>query len=411
MKRGGFHLEPMENVKQYTSYEPHSLCAFVHMMRDAYWTAAKLRLRSFHSPAAAAGELLKIIDVRGHSWPVKSVDLDYEQEIAHAAYFGGRFECMVKGYTEKGAYQYDYDLASAYPYAMQFLPSMKGGRWEEWNLDNSMLGKLTKKYIEQSCILSIFRVRFCFFTEAPFYPLPWRHADGVILYPRVGYGYYMRDDVLAAIAWCKKFKIPVEKALITEEANFFHPAPDAVYPFTPIADAYMKRIECDKKDPKGPEQLVLKLAINSCYGKLAGKKFRGLDPKTGEPIIPPHACPWFAAAITAHTRRELMIAALRAPELITQIATDAIYSEIPLALPRLKSEADIKAGKEDKLLGDWCGSQVPAAIYVQSGLAFYLDENKKVVEVKSRGLPLKDIKKVQTVLDKNVCGIRRALQS
>jgi hypothetical protein len=79
-------------------------------------------------------------------------------------------------------------------------------------------------------------------------------------------------------------------------------------------------------------------------------RFFDVDPKTNEPIIPPHACPWYASAITAHTRREMMLAALRAPKLVMQFATDAVYSEIPLALPRLKSEADIKAGKEDKLL-------------------------------------------------------------
>ena len=162
----------------------------------------------------------------------------------------------------------------------------------------------------------------------------------------------------------------------------------------------MKRIEFDKRDPKGPEQLALKLMINSCYGKLAEKKFRGIDPVTNEPIIPPHASPWYASAITAHTRRELMNAALHAPELIIQFATDAVYSEIPLALPRLKSEVDIKAGKEDKLLGDWCWSTVPAAVFIQSGLAFYCDENGKVVEAKSRGLPLKNKERAQKFLDK-----------
>jgi hypothetical protein len=223
--------------------------------------------------------------------------------------------------------------------------------------------------------------------------------DDVILYPKTGSGYYMRDDVLAAIAWCKKFKVPVEKALVIEEANFFHPAPDAGYLFAPIAEAYMKRIEFDKQDSKGPEQLASKLMINACYGKLAERKFRGIDPKTNEPIIPPHTCPWYASAITAHTRRELMTAALHAPKLIMQFATDAVYSQVPLALPRLKSEADIKAGKEDKLLGDWCWSKIPGAVFIQSGLAFYCDENRKVLETKSRGLPLKDLKKAQKVLD------------
>jgi hypothetical protein len=52
LKRGEFHLEPMENVKKYCGYELHSLCVFMHMMRDAYWTAAQLRLcfRFIHPP-------------------------------------------------------------------------------------------------------------------------------------------------------------------------------------------------------------------------------------------------------------------------------------------------------------------------------------------------------------------------
>jgi hypothetical protein len=68
-------------------------------------------------------------------------------------------------------------------------------------------------------------------------------------------------------------------------------------------------------------------------------------------------------------------------------------------IPRLKSEDDIKAGKEDKLLGDWCWKTVPAAVFIQSGLAFYLDAQGKVEEVKCRGLPVKDVKKAQLVLD------------
>ena len=89
------------------------------------------------------------------------------------------------------------------------------------------------------------------------------------------------------------------------------------------------------------------------------KKFRGIDPKTGEPIVPPHSCPWYASAITAHTRLELMKAALLEPNLVIQFATDAIYSQIPLDLPRLKAEVDIKAGKEDKLLVIGAAQQSP----------------------------------------------------
>ena len=209
----------------------------------------------------------------------------------------------------------------------------------------------------------------------------------------------MRDDILAAIAWCRHFKIPASKSIVVEEANFFHPIEDAPYPFLPIADVYLKRIEFDKKDPKGPEQLALKIMLTSVYGKTAERKFRGIDPKTGAPMIPPHTSPWYASAITAHTRRELMTAALRAPECILSFATDAVISAVPLALPRLKSEADIKAGKEDKLLGDWCWQKIPAAIFIQSGMVLILDEDGKVVEAKTRGLPLKDISRAQQFAD------------
>ena len=39
----------------------------------------------------------------------------------------------------------------------------------------------------------------------PFYPLPYRDKRGGILFPASGYGWYTRDDVLAAIAWLERF--------------------------------------------------------------------------------------------------------------------------------------------------------------------------------------------------------------
>jgi len=406
-KRASFHLEDAASVKHYTSLELYSTAKFMHMMRDAYWTSMQIRLKSFHSPASAAGALLKNIGIgarkdkktgeiiQGHSWPVKSVNLEYEQIIAHRAYYGGRFEVMVKGTYNYPAWQYD--LSSAYPYAMQFLPSMRGGRWEQETPDTALKSQRDTllKRIERCSILSIFKVRFEFYKPAPFYPLPYRLENGCILYPQTGYGYYMRDDVLAAIAWCHKFGVSPQKALIVEVANWFHPSEEAEKdlregrgPFAPVAEAFKMRLEFDKKDPNGPEQLAIKLAINSCYGKLAERIYRGME--DGVPIVPPHASPWYASAITAHTRREIMEAALKSPEDVLQIATDAVYSRVPLDLPRLKMEADIKDGKADKLLGDWVGTSIPRAIYVQSGLAFYLNDDGSIYDIKSRGLPLKN---------------------
>jgi hypothetical protein len=38
----------------------------------------------------------------------------------------------------------------------------------------------------------------------------------------------MRDDVLSAMDWCRKCKIPIERAVIVAEANFFHPTAEAI---------------------------------------------------------------------------------------------------------------------------------------------------------------------------------------
>ena len=71
--------------------------------------------------------------------------------------------------------------------------------------------------VEAASILSMFKIRFQFPTYEryhadarkavfiPFYPLPYRDKRGGILFPATGYGWYMRDDVLATIAWLERF--------------------------------------------------------------------------------------------------------------------------------------------------------------------------------------------------------------
>jgi hypothetical protein len=88
-QRNDFHKLPLSEIEHYTSLELYSLCKFMHQMRDACWTAMGIKLKMFHSLAAAASEILRSIDVRSHSWPVTSKDLSHEQIIAHWAYFGG----------------------------------------------------------------------------------------------------------------------------------------------------------------------------------------------------------------------------------------------------------------------------------------------------------------------------------
>jgi hypothetical protein len=86
-----------------------------------------------------------------------------------------------------------------------------------------------------------------------------------------------------------------------------------------------------------------------------------------------------------------MKGALLDPGAITGFATDALQTNKFLKLPRLKSEDDIAAKTEIKRLGDWTWKETPRVLIIQSGLAFYLNKDRTVVDVKCRGLPLKDI--------------------
>jgi hypothetical protein len=89
-------------------------------------------------------------------------------------------------------------------------------------------------------------------------------------------------------------------------------------------------------------QTAIKLPLNSICGKTAQSV--GEDDKP-----PPSACPYYAAATTAHCRRKLIEAALIDPNTIVFFATDGIVSERKLeGLPRVKIP-----GKARVDLGDW----------------------------------------------------------
>jgi hypothetical protein len=72
-----------------------------------------------------------------------------------------------------------------------------------------------------------------------------------------------------------------------------------------------------------PLEMVIKLLLNSIYGKLA--QFVGERGK-----VPKTACPYYAAAITAYGRRRMVEAGLVDPYAIVFFATDGIVSTRPL---------------------------------------------------------------------------------
>jgi hypothetical protein len=244
-------------------------------------------------------------------------------------------------------------------------------------------------------------------TRIPFYPLFYRcngteyHAKGTILYPEHGQGRYYRDELLAAIAWCEKFPRAVISFEFKGAMEFLpvlsDPADKSSYdrpfefvqglfdrraaivagtkqkatqwrktfgePHMPPRPAagkelkeWLKRLDEVAELHGGPVpydilEKALKLIMNSLYGKMAQS-----IGSVGE--LPKSSNPFYAGVITSATRAVLLQAALKNPQNIVFLATDAIMSVGPLE--------GLETTREKKL-GAWEFAQ---ELDVQEGAVF-----------------------------------------
>ena len=397
-KRGGIDWAgcDIEDVKKYTTIELRLLARIMAKMRGAF-AQEGLRLRNWYGPGAAASAAIKKFGVREHFGDhVRAENILPPQEAAHRAYFGGRIEMLKQGYVEN-ADLCNYDIASAYPAGAVELPSMKGGSWEK--CEGVKFGNLAelRAFVESASRLSLFQIRFEFpeyekFARAmeqkifvPFYPFPYRTERGAILFPRSGRGWYARDDVTGAIGWLEKFVPDFAKrkrrwenkdvSFVIEEAHIFHPDESQPRPFEFVRELYNRRrnikAEAARAGKYDIREKILKLVINSIYGKLAqtvGDRGK----------LPSSANPFYALAITAYCRRRLMEAALLNPRAIAFFATDGILSIGELSgLERVRDE------NEAVDLGDWEYGRVDRALLAMSGVYFLdkreIDNNGEIV--------------------------------
>ena len=321
----------LDHIKDYTRHELMLLCRMMQQLRQAMY-GQNIKVTTWFGAGSIAQALLKRENVRVHLGPVEATDISYEQTAAHHAFFGGRIELVKQGCTARRLYVYD--IASAYPAAATNLSSMEGGSFV----------RCCPERIRHIDRISIVRLQATFLDDRPFYPLPYRTPSGSILFPRQTRGWYMVDEVCAALDYCEQMGGSIE----IEEVLEFQPASDRK-PFAFLREMFAYRASLAKTDIT---QLVVKLGINSVYGKLAQSV--GQFGKA-----PAFASPWHAAAITAWTRARLVHKALFAPDKIVMFATDGIVSmcRLPVEIPTTKT------------LGAWEAGIAPeGGVFVQSGV-------------------------------------------
>lgn len=240
-------------------------------------------------------------------------------EVMLQAYIGGRFDIARIGLHNTA---YEYDINSAYPHIARTLPCLAHSRFE-W----------TQNYFRDKHSLWLVRWRD---NENRWSPFPYRLGGGKhIRYLSSGMGYYFGDEVASALQLDSDIDIVGGYKLICECDE---------RPFEWLESYYSERQIMKANHDFG--EIVVKLGCNSVYGKLAQTK--GTTPRYQNLI--------WAGMITSGTRAMLMSAVSQNPEAVFKLATDAVFSSVPLELP---------CGPE---LGQWKLTEISDLLVLGNGI-------------------------------------------
>jgi DNA polymerase type B, organellar and viral len=355
-KRGSFS-GISESEKAYCLLECRLFAEMARATLDAF-ASEGIEFKSPYGPGSAANVVLARMGAGKQRAKMPREML----QAAECAYFGGRFEMSHVGPVRGKLY--GYDIASAYPYAMTLLPCMAHGEFMHVTDRKSLSRAIHGEGV--ACL--------SYRLDAPppsalanaWGPLPFRLPDGNIVFPiECGGGWAWNVELRAALR--------LHPGIRVTEGWVWQRLCDCPPPFkAEIERLYARRLELGK----GARGLVLKLVLNSLYGKSAqrvggGGKFR---------------CLVRAGLITATTRAMLLGAIVEAsdPWNILELATDSVLSRERLSLPL------------GTTLGAWEEKSWPkGAFLIRPGMRFSLLHlhGKDAAHTAARGLGVKVLHK------------------
>ena len=363
-EEGGF-----DRIRLYCLDECAKMATLARNLVKAHEDAG-LVLKSFYGAGSTGGSMLK----KGEIDKQKRTALPEMHEAIACGFFGGRFENSVIGEVQGPLWSYD--ISSAYPYETTFLPCLECGEWT-----------LTQKRSDLEGARAAL-VHYGLGKAPPnlsWGPFPFRMKDGSICYPVESGGGWV---------WDKEY---LEGERIFPHVQFkeawIYTADCRHKPFHFIPEYYLVRLKIGKEG-KG---IVIKLGVNSVYGKLAQS--------VGED--PPFQCWIWAGMITSGTRAQILraLSLHKDPANLLMVATDGICSRERLVLPEpVSTRTDIlldccdksKEGKEcshvekkiKKPLGGWEEKEVKKGVFfVRPGIYFPLNPTAEELKtVRARGV-------------------------
>lgn len=279
--------------------------------------------RSFAGPAPFARALQRLYGVAHHIKPHDYDSIGYQEGdyFKHelCSYYGGRIETAGQGWVHR---LYEYDIRSAYPDAERQAPCLAHGQWRV----------LQATEIEQAnttaCInshIGTYDIQWWYDAQTQarprWGPLPVRDRKGRVCFPLAGRGWYKGVEVQALMDCWPGYYCIFAGQVWESDCYLEHPRQQM------IEETYDKRAELKAAGDGG--ELVLKLALNSCYGTSAqtAGAYREVN-EQGETVrysTPSTSNITLAAWDTAYVRARIYRAIMASPYTVAA-ATDAVYA-------------------------------------------------------------------------------------
>lgn len=281
----------------------------------AEWTSLRLPVRRFDGAGAIASAMFAKNRVDSFLIQRNPIPTD----VMLRAYIGGRFDFSRQGFIGDAS---EYDINSAYPNVARNLPCLTHSIWE-----------YTRTYDPSK--IALWHVQWSL-EDSLWSPFPYRDHNGRIRYHSTGDGWYYNFEVERALQLYPNIKVLEGYTLICGCEH---------KPFSWIEEYYAERQRLKLEKNFGEQ--VLKLGLNSVYGKLAQSK--GHTPR--------FQCLIWAGMITSGTRAMILEAIAHEPSAVSVTATDAVISSAPLPLPIDPTE-----------LGAWDAKRLSQVCVIGNGL-------------------------------------------
>lgn len=364
--RGGDGWQDTEEVRDYCRTECHALARLCRKLVES-GEAVGLTITQFYGAGSVAGALMKKLEVKKYM----AVPPPEMHRAMMCGFVGGRFEFSAVG-PIAGPVITD-DISSAYPYQLTFLPCLACGKWEHVRADGPGGKKELARRIAKAR-LALVHARVHRTHQDAWGVFPWRAPNGTIVWPLKNAGTWI---------WKEEYEAGARLADVAPSEAWVYETACDHKPFEKLPELYVERIRIGKEGPG----ILLKLAMNSCYGRCA--QSLGSNP--------PYQNWVFAGMITSGTRAQLLrsLEHVREPWDVLGFATDAVFSKVPLDLPTPKDTGTAVChdpdGKEvRKPLGGWERKIHKRGMFLmRPGVYFPLEPTEKDLEsklIKARGM-------------------------